>query len=154
VFNKNCIILHLIECYRHSQLLPSVTLDNCGTFFVPAFLLSSIQSVTHFNMKTTGGDETIVNNYPIFLTAAHKSFSEMSRRQGWTNPGIHVATATKFFSLAPNICEYSDETCFLSLCRRPEVLGNSCTPEQMVLKHDIHILKYRNVFILFIPVLQ
>jgi len=85
VFNKNYIRLHLIESYRHSQLLPSVTLHNWATFSVPAFLLFSIQGVLHFNLKN-GGDETIVNNYPIFSfnggPLRHKSFSDTSQRQG------------------------------------------------------------------------
>ena len=75
----NYIILHLIESYRHSQLLPSVTLHNRTTFFVPAFLLSSIRSVLHFNKKTSGGDESIVNNYQHFLTAVHSEMSHLAK---------------------------------------------------------------------------
>jgi len=50
VFNKNYIILHLIESYRHSQWLPSVTLRNCGTFYVPAFFYFPAHTVWHISI--------------------------------------------------------------------------------------------------------
>jgi len=64
----NYIILHLIQSYQHSQLLPSVMLPQVifllclialWQFLVPAFY-SSPYSVLLFNMKTTSGDKSII----------------------------------------------------------------------------------------------
>jgi hypothetical protein len=66
----NYIILHHIQSYQNSQMLPSVMLPQVTFllglitlrhFLVLAFYFSSY-SVLHFNMKTTSGDKSIANN--------------------------------------------------------------------------------------------
>ena len=44
------------------------------TFLCDCFLLFFIQGVLHFNMKTTGGDKSTVNNYCFYPLQAHISW--------------------------------------------------------------------------------